>query len=135
MSTSTSSAHVSACAQRSRLKHNGRIPCHQPAGKHGKLLFPPDAIERARRSEPSSPRSDRADDRAACPVDDLDANPGFIKEASDATKTQTTADRLQYFAWNLFHRAGVFYADGRGGKQSSGNIRWVPGIVMKRLAA
>ena len=30
-----------------RLKNNGRIPCHQPSGKHGRLLFPPDAIEYA----------------------------------------------------------------------------------------
>ena len=30
-----------------RLKNAGKIPYFQPAGKCGKLLFPPDAIERA----------------------------------------------------------------------------------------
>lgn len=30
-----------------RLKDQGRIPFFQPAGKGGKLLFPPDAVERA----------------------------------------------------------------------------------------
>ena len=29
-----------------RLKDDNRIPYHQPSGKGGKLLFPPDAIER-----------------------------------------------------------------------------------------
>lgn len=28
-----------------RLAKSGRIPCHQPGGKGGKLFFPPDAIE------------------------------------------------------------------------------------------
>ena len=35
-----------------RLKDDNRIPYHQPSGKGGKLLFPPDAIER------TSPASD-----------------------------------------------------------------------------
>ena len=30
-----------------RLKAQGKIPFFQPAGKGGKLLFPPDALERA----------------------------------------------------------------------------------------
>jgi excisionase family DNA binding protein len=30
-----------------RLVRDDRIPFHQPSGKGGKLLFPPDAIERA----------------------------------------------------------------------------------------
>lgn len=30
-----------------RLKTEGKIPFYQPAGKRGRLLFPPDAIERA----------------------------------------------------------------------------------------
>ena len=30
-----------------RLKHQGKIPYFQPAGKGGRLLFPADAIERA----------------------------------------------------------------------------------------
>lgn len=29
-----------------RLKDRGQIPYYQPSGKGGKLLFPPDAIER-----------------------------------------------------------------------------------------
>lgn len=29
-----------------RLKEQGKIPFFQPAGKRGRLLFPPDAIER-----------------------------------------------------------------------------------------
>ena len=29
-----------------RLKTNGKIPCYQPAGKGGRLLFPANAIER-----------------------------------------------------------------------------------------
>jgi hypothetical protein len=33
-----------------RLKNAGKITCFQPAGKCGKLLFPPDAIERASQS-------------------------------------------------------------------------------------
>jgi len=38
-----------------RLKDDNRIPYHQPGGKGGKLLFPPDAIER------TSPASDAGD--------------------------------------------------------------------------
>jgi hypothetical protein len=29
-----------------RLKRQGKLPFYQPAGKGGRLLFPPDAIER-----------------------------------------------------------------------------------------
>ena len=38
-----------------RLQRDNRIPYFQPAGKGGKLLFPPDAIER------TSPVSDAAE--------------------------------------------------------------------------
>ena len=42
-----------------RLKKQGKIPFYQPAGKGGKLLFPPDAIERAAGTEsPSVKESD-----------------------------------------------------------------------------
>ena len=39
-----------------RLKAEGRIPYHQPAGRNGKVLFPPDALERANEDagEPTS---------------------------------------------------------------------------------
>lgn len=38
-----------------RLKRAGRIPYYQPAGEGGRLLFPPDAIERAGSSKDQIP--------------------------------------------------------------------------------
>lgn len=38
-----------------RLKNKGWIPFYQPSGKGGKLLFPPDAIERAARCKGGQP--------------------------------------------------------------------------------
>jgi len=38
-----------------RLKRAGKIPFFQPAGKGGRILFPPDAIERAGRSATDVP--------------------------------------------------------------------------------
>lgn len=34
-------------SQLRRLAREGKIPCYQPGGKGGKLLFPPDAIEQS----------------------------------------------------------------------------------------
>ncbi len=42
-------------AQLRRLARAGRIPCYQPAGKGGKLLFPPDAIQRSGQQSPAEP--------------------------------------------------------------------------------
>jgi hypothetical protein len=42
-----------------RLARQGRIPCFQPGGKGGKLLFPPDAIEQCLTDAPD-PDSDAA---------------------------------------------------------------------------
>lgn len=40
-----------------RLKDQGKLPYHQPAGKNGRLLFPPDAIEQAcRANQPADVR-------------------------------------------------------------------------------
>jgi hypothetical protein len=51
-----------------RLKRNGRIPCFQPAGKRGKLLFPLDAIQRASApAEQSGPQSDRVEPTSRLP--------------------------------------------------------------------
>lgn len=44
-----------------RLARTGRIPVYQPGGKGGKLLFPPDAIERA--GQASESPTDDANDR------------------------------------------------------------------------
>jgi hypothetical protein len=41
-----------------RLKEQGNIPCYQPAGKCGKLLFPVDAIERSAGQPPVSDPAD-----------------------------------------------------------------------------
>jgi hypothetical protein len=37
-----------------RLKQQGKIPFYQPAGKRGRVLFPPDAIERTAQATSSS---------------------------------------------------------------------------------
>jgi hypothetical protein len=37
-----------------RLVRDDRIPCVQPSGKGGKLLFPPDAIERSAHMHPET---------------------------------------------------------------------------------
>lgn len=37
-----------------RLKRQGKIPFYQPAGKRGRVLFPPDAVERAAQATSSS---------------------------------------------------------------------------------
>jgi len=49
-----------------RLKRQGKIPYFQPAGKGGRLLFPPDAVERAVDSVMSTtqPSSQTADETA-----------------------------------------------------------------------
>lgn len=49
-------------SQLRRLARQGRIPCFQPGGKGGKLLFPPDAIEQYLADDPhldgdSAPKS------------------------------------------------------------------------------
>lgn len=43
-----------------RLKDRGRIPYYQPSGKGGRLLFPPDAIERISATHEQS-RSDSSE--------------------------------------------------------------------------
>lgn len=45
-----------------RLKRQGKIPFYQPAGKRGRLLFPPDAIERADQATSSSATKDSPGD-------------------------------------------------------------------------
>lgn len=40
-------------SQLRRLARQGRIPCFQPGGKGGKLLFPPDAIEQCLADAPN----------------------------------------------------------------------------------
>jgi hypothetical protein len=47
-----------------RLKRAGKIPCYQPSGKGGRLLFPPDAIERAAAAQ-GNPSSAAATDEPA----------------------------------------------------------------------
>jgi len=51
-----------------RLKRQGKIPCFQPAGKGGRLLFPPDVVERAVDSVSSTTQtsSQTADETARC---------------------------------------------------------------------
>ena len=41
-------------SQLRRLARQGRIPCFQPGGKGGKLLFPPDAIEQCLANDPDA---------------------------------------------------------------------------------
>ena len=41
-----------------RMASAGRIPCHQPGGKGGKLLFSPDAIEKCGSSDSQSTPND-----------------------------------------------------------------------------
>ncbi len=47
-----SSASGISITQLRRLVHAGRIPVFQPGGKGGKLLFPPDAIEKSAQMYP-----------------------------------------------------------------------------------
>lgn len=45
-----------------RLKDQGKLPYFQPAGKNGRLLFPPDAIEQAcRERQPTRTEQPRCD--------------------------------------------------------------------------
>ena len=46
------SGYSSASIHRLKAKH--QIPFYQPAGKGGKLLFPPDALEQIRKNESAS---------------------------------------------------------------------------------
>lgn len=45
-----------------RLKRQGKIPFYQPAGKRGRVLFPPDAIEQADQATSSSATKDSPGD-------------------------------------------------------------------------
>jgi hypothetical protein len=45
-----------------RLKRVGKIVFYQPAGKGGRVLFPPDAIERAGSSPNGTPEPPAVDD-------------------------------------------------------------------------
>ena len=107
-----------------RLKKAGKIPCLQPAGKGGRLLFPADAIEQ------SSETAATTDATTFTGVQTRVRTPLRAASFVDATLTLTNPKRYrimprqpnetpiacQFFTWRLLRRNGVFYADGRGGR-------------------
>ncbi len=100
-----------------RWVRDERIPHFQPSGKGGKLLFPPDAIEK----DIACAKHGLGHIGPTCrEAAFLDERTNREKVSVAMAKKPKELIKCEFFSWCLFQRDGVFYADGRGGSQNRG---------------